>query len=454
MNPRTPSSNGPVQKRLPRVLFGAVLLPILFFLGWYVHWRWSNASAIRRLEAKAKKNGEPLTCVELAAMYPPIPDNQNGAVVLMQLWEKDDPIFWKLFREGTAPRGLPQGPQADPILPYIGSKSELVRRTKDIEAASLQAANTYLQKERKHFDRVRTALQYPHFWFPISIEDGREIVLPHLARIKFEALNFSLEALVASEHADTDSAITAIENTAYMGNTLASEPVHVSQAVRLACYDFALTDMERLLSRYSLSLAQLDRLAKLVSELRAVGGLRLAVIGDRAEDLDTLTDLEQAPVLRLIKPMQSNRRVLLTVYDHLISLGDADKPDVLRACDAIWDNYTNAIAKTNAISSDELSSGMLLGPTYAAHRFARFEIHRRAAIIALAVERYRVEHQGNLPKQLSDITPQYLKAIPSDPFDGTPLRFRRLQTGFVVGPDGVESGDWERKVGQTFTIER
>src|SRR5690349_14695100 len=86
-------------KWFPRVLFIAVLLPILVCLVWFLSPRWSDASAIRKLEAKARKNGEPLTYPELASLYPPIPDNQNGAALLMDTWEKDNPMYWRLFRE-------------------------------------------------------------------------------------------------------------------------------------------------------------------------------------------------------------------------------------------------------------------------------------------------------------------------------------------------------------------
>lgn len=454
MSTRPPYSGDVVQRYLPRILFTAVLLPILFFLGLFVHWRWSNASAIHRLEAKARKNGEPLTYAELAVMYPPIPDSQNGAAILMDEWEKDDPMFWKLFREGAVPSGTPHEPDVNPALPYLGSDLVIIERTNDISRASLDAADVYLREQREHFDKVRTALRYSKFWFP-GITSERDPLLPHLAAIKREALNFSIEALIAGERGDSDTAVDSIEDTAHMGNALGSEPNTISQLVRLACYRLALDDMERLLSRRTLSIEQLDKLAKLVEELRAPGALRLAIIGERAAYLDVLNDSEKAPVLRVIKPMQSNRRILLTVCDRLISLGDADRPEVLREYDAIEVNRTNAIAKTNELSSEELSWGMLQNLESPAYRFARFETYRRTVVVALGVERYRMQHQGNLPHQLSDITPQYLKEIPLDILDGKPIRIKELPIGFVVGSSGIAYGDYIRAFPDTcFTIER
>jgi hypothetical protein len=274
--------------------------------------------------------------------------------------------------------------------------------------------------------------------------------------IKTEALNFSIAALAAGEHGDLDTAIDAIENTAHMGNTLASEPNDVSQMVRLACYHIAISDTERLLSRRPLSIVQINRLTILLEELRTPGGLRLADIGLRIDELDILADLERGPVLQTIKPMQSNRRILLTECDRLLALGDADKSEVLREYKTIEEgNLKNAQADTNSFLSVELSWGMLRGLEIAAHKFARYEAHRRAAITALAVERYRIEHQGKLPPQLTDLTPQYLKEIPLDPVSGKPFYLKQMPVGFVVGSSGIENGEYKRLYSETtFTIER
>ena len=168
----------PSDKHAPRgllfLLFTAVLLPIVVCLVWFLSNRLSNASVIKRLEAKARKNGEPLTYTELTAIYPPIPDSQNGAALLMDEWEKYDPVSWKSFRDGAAPHGgFHEPPNVDSNLPYLGSFWVKVERTNDISPASLKAADVYLREQNKHFDKVRTALSYSNFWFPaITLERG------------------------------------------------------------------------------------------------------------------------------------------------------------------------------------------------------------------------------------------------------------------------------------------
>ena len=58
-----------------------------------------------------------------------------------------------------------------------------------------------------------------------------------------------------------------------------------------------------------------------------------------------------------------------------------------------------------------------------------------------------------------------MEAIPEDPFDGRPLRYKKLEKGYVVysiGPDGVDDGGLEKAPADpdadppdiTFTVER
>lgn len=66
----------------------------------------------------------------------------------------------------------------------------------------------------------------------------------------------------------------------------------------------------------------------------------------------------------------------------------------------------------------------------------------RCALVALAVERYRLAH-GRWPESLNEVAPALLREVPPDPFDGKPLRYRRLPDGVViyaVGFDGKDNG--------------
>jgi hypothetical protein len=66
----------------------------------------------------------------------------------------------------------------------------------------------------------------------------------------------------------------------------------------------------------------------------------------------------------------------------------------------------------------------------------------RAAIAALAAERYRRQH-GRWPDTLDALVPEFLPEVPLDPHDGKRLRYRRLEEGVViysVGPNLTDDG--------------
>jgi len=55
----------------------------------------------------------------------------------------------------------------------------------------------------------------------------------------------------------------------------------------------------------------------------------------------------------------------------------------------------------------------------------------RCAVAAVAIERYRLAIH-HWPEHLEDLVPQYLGKVPTDPFDGQPLRYRRLADGVII----------------------
>ena len=76
-------------------------------------------------------------------------------------------------------------------------------------------------------------------------------------------------------------------------------------------------------------------------------------------------------------------------------------------------------------------SKMILG---ASHQFISAIAKQRAARAAIAVERFKLAHDGRKPSTLTELVPQYLAAIPLDPFSGSELKYRR-DDFFDVKPD-------------------
>ena len=77
---------------------------------------------------------------------------------------------------------------------------------------------------------------------------------------------------------------------------------------------------------------------------------------------------------------------------------------------------------------------------------------QQVTMTALALRLYRKEN-GRYPENLQQLVPKYLPSVLIDPYDGKPLRYRKLQRGFKVwsvggnrkDDGGVKVWDWWRK---------
>jgi hypothetical protein len=76
-------------------------------------------------------------------------------------------------------------------------------------------------------------------------------------------------------------------------------------------------------------------------------------------------------------------------------------------------------------------------------RFAEGQTARNEAIVACALERYRIRY-GQYPDSTEALSPEFIRDIPHDVIDGNPLRYRRATDGqfvlYSVGWDEIDDG--------------
>jgi hypothetical protein len=74
---------------------------------------------------------------------------------------------------------------------------------------------------------------------------------------------------------------------------------------------------------------------------------------------------------------------------------------------------------------------------------AQTETRRRLALIAIALERFRLRH-GKWPRGLGTLVPECISGLPPDPYSAAPFRYRTDGNGppwlYSVGPNGRDDG--------------
>jgi hypothetical protein len=71
----------------------------------------------------------------------------------------------------------------------------------------------------------------------------------------------------------------------------------------------------------------------------------------------------------------------------------------------------------------------------------RLIANRNGVVVALALEAYRRGHGGADPSSLDPLVPVVLPAVPTDPCDGKPVRYRIINGKPIIYSVGIDGDD-------------
>jgi hypothetical protein len=133
-------------------------------------------------------------------------------------------------------------------------------------------------------------------------------------------------------------------------------------------------------------------------------------------------------------------RVFFLDLDQYLELMDDLQKDFLQPYFRVRDQLPG-IGKNNHVTR---LLTQILAPSLsrAVEIAAKAEASDECARIGVAMTLYRLDH-GNLPSKLAELVPNYLDAIPTDPFDGKSLRLvirNNTWIIFSVGANGIDNG--------------
>ena len=418
-------------------------LPLLALVAWdYLSLQWADKE-LARLQAA----GSPVTADDLETFYA-LP---AGADDVTRLWlSASDPLETKAF-SGAAVT-LPIVGEGEAEIPPPGEPWP------QLEEARRLLLNYQEQLSQLHEAAARGGAAR----YPTQFSAGFEMLLPHVQPLRVAARLLALEAHVKAHDGDAQGAARSIHAIFKVAGSLEREPVLVSQLVRFTMDGVGREALESLLPHTAF--ADKDLLI-LQTDLLAVDyetAIVRALQGDRVTCLAVFRDPrvmgKEASVFLWRMTRGQDLQMYLTQMDHSIEAASLPTPASRAALDDLERQLKTAKSSVVKRLGHHLSLQLLNGVNAASASF-RGTAFNRAAATALAVERHRRIH-GALPKSLQDLPPSLLSPIPTDPFDGKPLRYAIRGDGFVVysvGEDGKDDGGEEDHSGKpdaVFTVKR
>jgi hypothetical protein len=350
-----------------------------------------------------------------------------------------------------------------------------------------------LQLGSAAIDFLRQGTERPQLDFELDYDQGASLLLPHLAKIKQASLLLTATTLADMHRGDSASAATNLHTLLITINIYKDEPLLISQLVRIAMAQIAVTAQWEFLQGTNLTDQQLGLLQRDWTRMQFVQPMEQSLLMERVWGARTIEQLRTSNSpssyysgmlsgssggggsgdwLDMLKDVgtsvkQKTSDTLWRVswsYDDELKLMQGDQV-LIEAMRDVRTNgfFKNALADadhkistmgldrvgTNWLRNhigDELEglfgSGTVLSLRRSLERVLNCEAARIMTFTAIALKRYELRH-GTFPPDLNALVPEFLSEVPRDPVDGHPLRYRANGDGtfllYSIGSDGIDN---------------
>jgi len=400
---------------------------------------------INRLLADLRAAGVPLDPADFARLYPDT-GHPDANIIFAKAFD--------LATNNPAPANLPMV-----TIKWNG------KFTNDFTPAVRQQLETYLAATANITNALPQSLP-PGTQFPMHWERGwTNGSAVNFVKVRALIYLLAADALAAVQNNDPERAALFLEAGFRVSSAIPFESGLVYHMIRDATEGVTSTVAEYALNHARFSESQLRRISDSIAP-EGTNGLLASVQIEHAFAIATFTSARAGTPRQVLfgEPKQQWYR---RAWDRIT----APKPlysdsDFVRYLELIpaqvhavaeppLEGVKEAIAVTTNYMG-HVSSEIGEAVWYAAPTIITRDTEAQALVIglraAIAAERYRVAH-GTPPNSLEALVPEFLPAVPRDPFGSGPLRFRSSVTrgdspgGYVVysiGGDGIDNGGVDR----------
>ncbi len=448
---------------------------------------WTGARALAAAKLKLEQAGETLDLAELRPK--PIPDVSNFCAIepLVGITVEDEErkkafsnLDWSMWSWEKHRSLLPQ--------PALNTGCRLGLPFDFQQAAAYLREVTYIDSPADaspaqvlaSIDRLHPLLKELSDAAPSRTEavfvpavgvgyDGSpaRMPVPHMNSAQCIAKGLALRAHVAAAAGDAESAVNSIQASMRLTQALGNEPTLLGLLVAVTTSTYELNSIWSLLHR---RVASESQLARVQSDLERQDFMRFALQSIRGELAFHTNSIERykrhgdrredvyAPVkgfigeyepswleillVRLIPAGWFDHNAATTIQLHSTWLLEPFKEGDVGHINRGFDELDQILGEHAGITSPHHILPRLSLPGYlSVVRVAIYcEAVRRQALAAIAVERHRLIH-GQLPARLDELVPSFLSAVPLDPMDRQPMRYRVEGNAFTLWSIAMDCHD-------------
>ena len=252
-------------------------------------------------------------------------------------------------------------------------------------------------------------------------------IMMYLSDVKrcYQVLQLRTEAELAEDQ--NDQALADLELMLRLNDRLRQEPLLITHLVGLATWNMTMQPIFEGLARHGWSDAQLAELERQIAAEDFLAGYQKAMRGERAFAITAFENMRSGG-LRLMPSafLYQNELALAKLEEqYFLPLADLNRrilsPAALRKVGSLVDSERGHFRPYTMMAWE-----MTPSISSAVKKFAQGQSAADLALVACALERYRLAH-GEFPENLGGLEPQYIEVLPHDVINGEPLHYRRTE---------------------------
>jgi len=434
-----PADASPPTSRRPWYYLGAfVALLVATPIAYYLVSAWLSERELRNLEADIDASDPGWRWHDIVASVTLPPDEKNSAVQIVK-------VRTLLKRKALAPGGPWAAGGKDPF------EKPNVRLSDEWSAPLLAAFEDFPEETIREARKLK---DMPFGRYGVENNETPFLIrLDHVQDVRIVLALLQHDVARRAFERDFDGAAESCLALVNTSHSLKDQPFLIAFLVRIAGEAITRYSVEHTLAQGVVSEAMLTKLQESLERAAAEDGLHYAMRGERASGHQmyfnlrdgkmTLSQMSGMTGIKLGIPerlLDMFPGLILSGYpEYLRFMNDQVHASTLKDADRL--RAFQKLDEKSRQSRAYLTRLILPATAKVGQASARGQAKLRCAIVAIAAERYRLQHKA-WPKRIEDLVDaKLLSTVPIDPYDGKPLRMKRTPTGMIIYSVGFDETD-------------